>query len=143
MRGVLKVIINLIFKGGRSYLMSGIPLSEMLFNYVYYTNNLKIEELENNLVNNNEVFDNIEGYYNFNTKFYLPNKEELNDIYQRLFDKKYDNLVISYNYLIDKFIKDFKDESILKEKIDIAKSLKIDKDWIKLKLREEKITNLL
>ena len=45
--------------------------------------------------------------------------------------------------MVDNLFKNFSNESLLKEKMEIADSMKIDLNYIKSKLREEKINEIL
>ena len=128
--------------GGRSYLMKGIPLNQMLFNYLNYTKKLSLDELDEELYNSNESFDEIADYYE-DIDIFLPNEKELNDIHNFVINKKYQQLIDRYNSMVDNLIINFSNESFLKEKMEIAKSMKIDLSYIKSKLREEKIKEIL
>lgn len=128
--------------GGRSYLMNGIPLNQMLFNYLNYTKKLSLDELDEELYNSNESFDEIADYYQ-DIDIFLPNEKELSDIHNFIINKKYQQLIDRYNSMVDNLIKNFSNESLLKEKMEIANSMKIDLNYIKSKLREEKINEIL
>jgi hypothetical protein len=128
--------------GGRSYLMRGIPLNQMLFNYLNYTKKLSLDELDEELCNSNESFDEIANYYE-DIDIFLPNEQELNSIHNFVIDNKYQQLINRYNHLVDNIIINFSNEPLLKEKMVIANSMKIDSDYIKSKLREEKINKIL
>lgn len=128
--------------GGRSYLMNGIPLNQMLFNYLNYTKKLSLDSLDEELCNSNESFDEIADYYQ-DIDIFLPNEKELSDIHNFVINKKYQQLIDRYNSMVDNLVKNFSNESLLKEKMEIADSMKIDLNYIKSKLREEKINEIL
>ena len=128
--------------GGRSYLMREIPLNQMLFNYLNYTKKLSLDELDEELYNSNESFDEIADYYE-DIDIFLPNEKELNDIHNFIINKKYNELLSSYNFMIDRIFTAFEHEPILKEKLEIINSMKINMDYIKSKLREEKINEII
>ena len=128
--------------GGRSYLMINTNLNEMIFNYLKYNTKNSLEELEDNICNSSDLFYDIECYYQ-NINIYLPNDEELSSIYNFLLNKKYNKLIDNYNSFIDNIIRNFKNEPLLKEKVDIAYSMKIDMNYLIGKLRENKISEIL
>ena len=128
--------------GGRSYLMHNIAINQMIYNYLYFTKKAKYENLEYDLYNGNDIFDGISDYYQ-DIDIFLPTPKELSDIHSFFIDKKYQLLVDRYNSMVKNIIDNFEEEPILKEKIEIAKSMKINLDYIKSKLREEKINEIL
>jgi len=128
--------------GGRSYLMNKIPLSPMIYNYLVFTKKAKYEELDEELCNSNDVFDDISDYYQ-EVDIFLPTPKVLNDIYNFIVDKKYQSLMDRYNSMLGNIIENFKNEPVLKEKVEIAKSMKIDMNYIKTYLRDEKLNELI
>lgn len=128
--------------GGRSYIMRSVPLNQMLFNYLNYTKKLSFDELDEELYNSNDSFDEIANYYQ-DIDIFLPNEKELSDIHNFVLNKKYQQLIDRYNSIVDNLIINFSNEPLLKEKIEIANSMKIDLSYIKYKLREEKINEIL
>lgn len=128
--------------GGRSYLMRKVPLGPMIYNYMYFTKKAKYKDLDKELCNSNDVFDDISDYYQ-EVDIFLPTPKVLNDIYNFIVDKKYQSLMDRYNSMLGNIIENFKNEPVLKEKVEIAKSMKIDMNYIKTYLREEKLNELI
>ena len=128
--------------GGRSHLMRKVPLNPMIYNYLVFTKKAKYEELDEELCNSNDVFDDISDYYQ-EVDIFLPTSKVLNDIYDFIVDKKYQSLIDRYNSMLGNIIENFKNEPVLKEKVEIAKSMKIDMNYIKTYLREEKLNELI
>jgi len=122
--------------------MRKVPLSPMIYNYFFLTKKAKYDDLEGELYNSNDVFDEISNYYQ-EIDIFLPTPKELNDIYNFVVDKRYQSLMDRYNSILSNIIENFKNEPVLKEKIEIAKSMKIDMNYIKTYLREEKLNELI
>lgn len=128
--------------GGRSYFMNKVSLNIMIYNYLYFNKKTKYDNLEGELYNSNDVFDEISNYYQ-EIDIFLPTPKELNDIYNFVIDKKYQSLMDRYNSMLENIITNFKNEPVFKEKIEIAKSMKVDTNYIKTYLREEKLNELI
>ena len=129
--------------GGRNYFTSHSKLDDMILNYIFYTNKMSSESFSDSIFNSSDMTDYIEEYYAFQLlDVNLPSDEEFEKIYDWAVNRKYSDICYRYNSLLNNIINNFKDP-ILSDLVEKLKGLKADDDYLKSKVRELKLEDIL
>jgi len=141
--GSVEDVYGIDLEGGRHYFVSHSNLSDMLFNYIYYTKKMSSESFSDSIFNSSEVNEYIEDYYAFQIMdINLPIDEEFEKLYEWSVNEKYKDVCFRYNSLLDNIIKNF-NEPILSDLITKIKDLRADEAYIKSKIRDNKLDEML
>lgn len=117
------------FAGGRKYFTRGCKVDLYAFNYLYYTK----KESDKYFIENNDVY-----YPKINK---IPSN--VDEIYEAAFDEKYKDLLDRYNSMLGNVINQFKNETLFNELTSQLKTFIVNEAWVKSKLREVKINEIL
>lgn len=116
--------------GGRSY-YGAKGLTEMLFNYAYYTLGLTPHKFDENICNSGDSVEDVAFYYSGKVYAeewldpYLPETSVVDELYNKLVKKNNQNDIDNFNRSLKNMIDNFEKKELFKDKVEILKTLTI------------------
>lgn len=110
--------------GYRCYFLSRSNVHPLLFNYVYYSSKKSVEELEEELFNSNDSYEEIESFYP-PKELFLPDSDAMNKLYINKFSENSKKNLEDFNSFIKNILRNekLKEEPMLKDKMEELKKL--------------------
>lgn len=119
--------------GGRWYFIDRSVISEMIFNYLYYTK--RQESFGDSIFNTTSLNEELEDFYSFRLeKINIPSNKEFNSVYRKYFIKEHQKNFDRYNSFIDDIIENFESDPMFSDLVGGIKKLRADDEYIKKKL---------